>query len=642
MIDCRTLGPVELRVEGSPAPAELLWRKNLALLVYLACSPQRVRAREHLIGLLWPESRDAGARHSLSEALRVIRRSTGDGGLETQGDRIRLHADAVRLDTDLFQALAAAGNWEGAGDLIAGEFLEGFSVPGAAEFEHWLAAERAAWRGRCVDVLVRRSEGLAAGGQAGAAAESARRALALEALAEPAVRAVLRSLALAGHRAAALDEYERFVARLAAEVGTAPEAETAALAERIRRERVARRPDAPAEPAGGESRRPPLVGREADLAQLAAAWEACRRGSRAAVGLVGGDPGTGKTRLAEELVARARLDGAAAAAVRAVEADAADPWSSVFALARGGLLDAPGLAGAAPQALAAFAARLPEWQERFGATVRGLAAESPGRALREVVRAVAEERPVVLAVDDAHWLDHDSALALGAVLRDVASAPVFLLLTRSREPARTELDELQAHVGREIAGVTVVLAPLGPDALEALARWALPGYVAADLERLTRRVQADSAGLPLLAVELLHAVALGLTLGEAGGAWPKPLRTLDQTLPGELPEAVVGAIRVGFRRLTAAAQAVLAAAAVLGERVPAAVLGRAAGLEGPALNGALDELEWRRWLIAEPRGYAFVARIVRAVVARDFVTPGQRQRMRDAVTPPASRDSSLR
>jgi len=41
----------------------------------------------------------------------------------------------------------------------------------------------------------------------------------------------------------------------------------------------------------------------------------------------------------------------------------------------------------------------------------------------------------------------------------------------------------------------------------------------------------------------------------------------------------------------------------------------------------LDELEWEGWLTAEPRGYAFVARIVRDVIDRDMVMPGQRQRL---------------
>jgi hypothetical protein len=58
-----------------------------------------------------------------------------------------------------------------------------------------------------------------------------------------------------------------------------------------------------------------------------------------------------------------------------------------------------------------------------------------------------------------------------------------------------------------------------------------------------------------------------------------------------------------------------------------ATLGDATGLEDDALAGALDELEWQRWLSAEPRGYSFVARIVRDVVERDMLTPGQRQRI---------------
>ena len=55
MIVVRALGPVDVSVNGAPAPARLLWKKNLALLIYLARSPKRVRTRDHLIGLLWGE-----------------------------------------------------------------------------------------------------------------------------------------------------------------------------------------------------------------------------------------------------------------------------------------------------------------------------------------------------------------------------------------------------------------------------------------------------------------------------------------------------------------------------------------------------------------------------------------------------------
>lgn len=629
MIRCRTLGPMEVSVDGGAAPAELLWRKNLALLVYLARSPKRSRARDHLIGLLWPEKPEAAARHSLNEALRVLRRCAGDPGLATRHDRIGLAADAVELDTDRFEALAAAGDWAGASALVGGEFLEGFAVPAVAEFEQWLAVERALWRTRAVDALTRQAEAELGRGRAAGAVELARRALALDPHADVAARAVMRALTLTGDRAAALAAHAAFVVRLAADLGAAPDQDTVALAQRIGRERGRPRRGEGEPPAGAASRRAPLTGREAELERLRDAWDTCRRTARAAVAIVTGDAGTGKSRLAEETLARARLDGAAAAVVRAVEADAADVWSGAFGIARGGLLDMPGVAATSAAALAAFAARLPEWAERFGAAVRGVVPDPPGHALRDVLRAVTAEQPALVLIDDAHWLDRDSLLALAAAARDLAGAPLFLLLTRAPHPDRGELDDLQSRAGRDIDGVALRLAALSGDALRALARWALPQYQDDEIDRVARRVTIDSAGLPLLAVELLHAVALGLDLERTRGAWPQPLRTLDQTLPGDLPETVVGAIRVGFRRLSPAAQQVLGAAAVLGgvERVEAAALGRATGIERADLTAALDELEWERWLAADPRGYAFVARIVRDVVVRDLVTPGQRQRL---------------
>ncbi|MEE9133464.1 MAG: hypothetical protein V3U13_07875, partial [Gemmatimonadota bacterium] len=115
-------------------------------------------------------------------------------------------------------------------------------------------------------------------------------------------------------------------------------------------------------------------------------------------------------------------------------------------------------------------------------------------------------------------------------------------------------------------------------------------------------------------------------------AWPEPLRTLEQSLPGDLPDAVVAAVRVGFRRLTHEAQATLAAASILGDRVNTQTLQRATDLEAKALAMSLDELEWQRWLTAEARGYSFVARIVQDVVARDMLTAGQRKRILEAVS----------
>jgi hypothetical protein len=61
--------------------------------------------------------------------------------------------------------------------------------------------------------------------------------------------------------------------------------------------------------------------------------------------------------------------------------------------------------------------------------------------------------------------------------------------------------------------------------------------------------------------------------------------------------------------------------------VPPALLERALSLGPEETALALDELEWHRWLVSEPRGYSFVARLVRRVVERDLVTEGQRHRV---------------
>lgn len=631
MIECRTLGPVEVTLDGGPPPAELLWRKNLALLVYLARSPKRARTRDHLTWLLWGDKPDAQARHSLREAIRVLRRALGERGLVTDHDQIRLAADAVGLDTDRFEAAERAGDWAAAAQLAAGDFLEGFGVPDATGFEDWVAAERSHWRSRGSAALVSHARGLLARGRLREAGDTAARALGLEPMSDAAVRLAMTALALAGDRNGALAHYERLHAALA-EAGGEPDRETRALAEQVRRERTWRLAEAVAATSerGAESRRAPLVGREAQLERLVDAWRTSVREGTATAVVVEADAGMGKTRLLEEVVARARLEGAAVSAVRAVESDREAPWSGVLGIVRGGLLDAPGLAGAPAAALAAFASQIPEWADRFPCSGPPSAPDVAGRALTDVLRAVTAEQPTCVAADDAHWLDRDSLLALAAALRDLADAPLFLVLAAAPQPGRPELDELRARLGRDVPGVGMRLQPLGQEALRQLAAWAVPALGHTDLDRLARRLAVDTAGLPLLAVEILHAVALGMDLGAIAGAWPEPLRTLEQTLPGDLPDAVVAAIRVGFRKLSAEAQQVLTAAAVLGERVPAAQLGRGARMSGEAVTAALDELEWQRWLTAEPRGYAFVARIVRDVVAQDMLTEGQRRRILEA------------
>lgn len=623
-LEIRLLGLVEVVPVSGSLPPGMAWRKNIALLAYLACSPRQSCSRDQLIGLLWPEKDESRARHSLNVALHSLRQALGESAVESDALHVRLAPGSVGSDLERFLVHEAAARWAEAAALVAGEFLEGFDVPGASAFEDWLSAERTIWRTRSVRALTRAAAEMRERGDLDGALHLAERATALDPQSESAQAEVMLTLALDGGRTAALARYQLFSEQLQERLGASPGEAMAKLAERIRRERVWHLPAVA--PAADPSRRAPLAGRANELGQLLVAWRQAVASRCATLLLLHGDSGTGKTRLVEELSSRMRLEGCGVAMVRAVEIDQREAGGTLLALARNGVLELPGIAAAEPEALVALGAILPEWRDRFGG--RASAGVGIRAALTDVLRCAAEEGPIALILDDAHWADGESLEGFAALLRDLSSLPVAVLLAANEFPARPELETLGGRVPRDIPGVAVKLGPLDDAALTVLARWATPGFAPEAIDRLVRRLAVDSAGLPLLAVDLLHAVANGLDLSRVAGAWPEPFHTLTQTRPGQMPEAIVAAIRVGFRRLSPAAQGVLQAVAALGGRETRDILGRAAELTGEALDQALDELEWTRWLTADSRGYCFVAGITREIVASDLLTAGRRERLR--------------
>lgn len=598
MIELRLLGPVDATVDGGAPPPELLWRKHLALVAYLALAPDRRAGREQLTGLLWGDKPEDAARHSLSEALRIVRRCTDDGVEDVGTGYLRLGEDAVESDTDRFMAHLEAGDPTPAVQLVSGELMQGFAIADAWEFEEWLAAQRRVWRDRVEEALVAAAEIALAEGEPDRAHALAERALGLLPTSDRACQIAMRSLCLRGDRGRALDAYESFAGWLDDELGILPAAETEALAERVRQQRRWRLPAdrATRGARGAESRRAPLIGRGTELTSLLREWDACRRGDGPRAGIIAGDPGTGRSRLLSELVERARLDGATILLARALPTDRETDGAVLNALTR--------------------------VQTHDGS-------DRPPR-LAELLESAGSETPMLLAVDDAAWADDASLDKLCELATRAPDPHVMVAMATARDPVPPAVDRLIAALGRDVQGALVSLEPLDTDALRELADWAVPDHDAEAADRLTRRLAADTAGYPLLAIELLHAVAHGLSPEDGPAAWPASGKTLDQTRPGDLPGTLVASVRVGFRVLSAEAQRALAAVAVLEPPVPRARIAEATGLEGDQLDPALDELEWGRWLVADARGYSFVARLLREIVGRDMVTPGQRQRILDA------------
>lgn len=620
LIAARLLGPLELTVDGQQPPAELLWRKHLGLCLALWFAPGRRRSRDQLIGLLWAVKTDRAARHSLNEALRVVRRAVGDDAIVTGADGIRWVAH-LDLDIERFAACESSDPFAAAA-LIGGTFCDGFAVTGAPEFEQWLADERTRWSRRLVATLARCATAAEDRGDADAAVALADRALAIDPYSELAAQAGIRACALRGDRAAALALGGSYRARLDRELSIPIDRVTAGLIERVASERGPRLPASPAPP----PRRVPLIARGAELRALLDAWRASVATAQPALLTIGGGAGSGRSRLLDELVMRARLVGATAVTLRAIDADGSSDHSMLLGLAASGLQSAGGLAASPPTALAAFTALLPAWTERFPAVGR-----EPAMPLRDafvaVVRSVAEEHPVVLAIDDAERAHPDELAWLPAFIRALSGVPVTVALTVNDAGPISAADELLHRVGRDIGGASVKALPFQLADMELLADAMLESWPDEARSRLARRLMADSGGSPAIAVEVLDAVLNGLSLG-SGAPWPAADRTLDATLPAPLPGSLVAAIRLAFRRLDADHQAMLTAAALLDEPFSADRLGRALGIGDPDLRDRrLDMLEWHRWVVADGRGYSFPARAKRRLIVDELMTPGQRRRL---------------
>ena len=634
LLELQCFGVPSARLGGSPAPPEVLRRKHLALLIYLALSPNRRRTRAHLVGVLWPETGEAQARHSLNEAIRRLRAPLGAGRLASDGDSIVLHDGALEVDALRFEALMERSPGEAVG-LVRGDFLEGFTTEGAPAFEEWAAVERARYRRQAAAGLVTAGEQAVAAAREPDATEAARRALVLQPYAEPAVRLLMRARALVGDAAGALAAFHEFAARLAQELGEQPSREVAGLAERIRGQRWRRSalPHTEEEPA--------LVGQErAHREAFTLVAEALQRGPRTL--LISGDPGTGKTRLLTECVERFALEGAVAAVATPLESDRDAPWSTLRTLLRAGLLRAPGSAAADPGALGALATLAPE-------ALPGLAQRPPAdhaevaASLASLLRALADEQPVVLAVDEAHCADGASIEVLGGAMTQLAGLPLLLVLAaRSTfESTPRALVRFKSEVGRAggAPGQAVQLEPLSEaEARELVFRHSAWCVDEGDRDRLARRIFFETSGNPFLIVTMLGALEKAAVLREDIRAWPRPRATIEGPFPISMPSLARRAVGARVAELDEASRQVLRAASIGALAVDPDLVAALTGLARQRVEDLLAVLERHRLLAFDGERYVFVAPVIAQVVRGEGMAAGERRALQArAVTALASR-----
>jgi non-specific serine/threonine protein kinase len=246
-LSIQLLGPLTVKRDGEIVSG-FESNKVRALLAYLAAENSRPQPRDHLAGLLWPGWPQPSAVSNLRKALSDLRKNIADQQAEPPFLLICRESIQFNIKSDSELDLAEPEKmfdltWRGAlseedlrrvGDCCQGEFLEGFSLPDAPEFETWVLAKRAYYRQKQVQLLARLAEHCEQAGELERGLAYAQRQLVLEPGLEEAHRQAMRMLALSGQRTAALLQFETCRKELERELGVQPAEETVRLYESIR------------------------------------------------------------------------------------------------------------------------------------------------------------------------------------------------------------------------------------------------------------------------------------------------------------------------------------------------------------------------------------------------------------------------
>ncbi len=528
-LEIRLLGMPTVRLGGRDITPSV--RKGMALIAYLALEGST--NRHQLADLLWSDLGERDARRNLRQELWRLQRSALAPWIDAQPHSVALNL-AFQTDVARFQQHLAHTDLPEALALYGGPLMTQFELGGAGGFEDWLTRRREDLRTMWKDALQRHGAQLERQGDARGALKVQLQLLEDDEFQEVHQREAIRLHLLLGERAEGLRRYEAYAQLLNNELGLQPLPETQALT-RTLREPMAASPDTAA-PTRHLPRVPglPLIGRRAE-------WTALQRAT-AALTLVTGEPGIGKSRLAE---AFATTFGTSLH-LRAFEISLGTPLYPVAEALRTALAN--------PKTAERMATLNPPWRAEVARLVPELAPSPPdmlpadGRArfLSGVAQALmwVVGPQGVLVFDDLHWADPMTVeLLMHLVRQSLAQRPRLIATARPQELAGQ-------------ATLSAALATL--DRAGALHRMPLEGLRAPDVLTLIQMLSGSDAGHhfatrlltatsgnPLYLLESLrHLFELQVLHQGADGRWSTPFdaSTTDHSelpLPDSVRDAIV-------------------------------------------------------------------------------------------------------
>src|SRR5215218_1770385 len=349
-----------------------------------------------------------------------------------------------------------------------------------------------------------------------------------------------------------------------------------------------------------------LIGRRREFAALRSTFASAVDGSGQLVVLTG-EPGVGKTRLAEEFAAWAQEEVALVIRGRCREGEGAPaygPWVEALGGLAAILHDedvTPELGRLVPRlAVPGAQPPPPEGEDRFQVF----------NGVVDALRIASGRVPVVMLVDDVQWADRSSAQLLAHVVPELEGLALLIVATsrsgglRRGSPWRDAL----AHIAQDPAYVALDVPPLSPDDVAHLLESATGAPVA---RRFVDAVHQRTGGNAFFVDEVIR------TLLEDGAI--EEHRAVERL--ATVPLGVRAVVGQRLDRLSPAAVEVLGAAATVGLSFSPELAARASGTPLDVANAALDEAAEAEVVGPEPapsREWRFVHAIVRDVVAADI------------------------
>ena len=373
-----------------------------------------------------------------------------------------------------------------------------------------------------------------------------------------------------------------------------------------------------------------FVGRESEVDWLRRLWQEAAAGERR-LGLIGGEPGVGKTRFAAEFARVAHSEGATVLAGRCDE-DLGVPYQPFVASLRHFVTH--GDDGDLGRRLGRHAGELTRLLPELGESVPGLRPamqsdpESERYRLFDAVagwlEVLSAEAPVLLILDDLHWATKPTLL----MLRHVACFPEPMRLLVIGTYRDTEIDPLGALAEMladfRRSGNVERLALVGLDE-DGVARY-LEAAAGSELHRqhrqLARAIHTETEGNPFFVGEVVRHLS---EIGAIGALNDRPSTEAIEQLG--IPEGVREVVRRRVSRLSDLANRALSIAAVVGPEFEFAVLRRATGLDDDdPLIEVLQEAVRARLVVESggaPATYRFAHALVRATLYDEL--PGPRR-----------------